>query len=283
MQEGKFSRTAHQVAVRRAAHRFFDDPKILDDPLALRVLAPETIAELQTNPGEQQTRFGRALRAFLAARSRFAEDELAAATARGARQYVILGAGLDTSGYRAPVAGCGLRVFEVDHPATQAWKRERLQAGGIPIPANLSFVPVDFERQGLAEELRAGGLQSEGTFFSWLGVTPYLTREAFDASLRFMASLPAPTGVVFDYAVDPLLLDASQQAAVKALAERVAAAGEPFQLFFDPLGLERDLAAMGFHWLENLDREQINIRYFKERADGLQITGTMGRLMSAAK
>jgi len=269
--------------MRRAAHQLFDDPKVWDDPLALRILKPETIADLQSKPAEQDTLLSRALRAFLAARSRFAEDELAVSIKRGVRQYVVLGAGLDTSAYRTPAANGDLRVFEVDHPATQAWKRERLRAAGIPVPANLTFVPVDFERQRLAEQLDVVGFQPAPTFFSWLGVTPYLTREAFDATMAFISILPLRTAVVFDYAVDPSSLDAFQQAAARALAARVEAAGEPFRLFFNPSDLEYELRALGFSQAENLDCDQINARYFSDRADGLQVTGRLGRLMSAWK
>src|SRR5271167_272110 len=154
MQEGKFSRTAQRVAIRRAAHQLLDEPRVLDDPLALRIIGAETAAELRSNPKEHAA-FARAFRAFMVARSRFAEDELALAYARGVRQYVVLGAGLDTFAYRNPHAG--LRVFEVDHPATQAWKREQLQAAGIAIPPSLTFVPVDFERQTLADGLGQSG------------------------------------------------------------------------------------------------------------------------------
>src|SRR5271168_1087136 len=176
MQEGKFSRTARRVAIRRAAHQLLDHPRVLDDPLALRIIGLEAAEELRTNPKEHHA-FARAFRAFMAARSRYAEDELARAVAHGVRQYVVLGAGLDTFAYRNPHAG--LRVFEVDHPATQAWKREQLQAGEIAIPASLTFVPIDFERQTLAAGLDQAGFDTRAAaFFSWLGVTPYLTREA---------------------------------------------------------------------------------------------------------
>src|SRR5580692_4689864 len=127
MQEGKFSRTALRVAIRRAAHQLLDQPRVLDDPLALRIIGGEAAAELRNNPKEHPA-FARAFRAFMVARSRFAEDELARAFAHGVRQYVVLGAGLDTFAYRNPYPG--LRVFEVDHLATQAWKREQLEAAG---------------------------------------------------------------------------------------------------------------------------------------------------------
>ncbi|MFZ0956965.1 MAG: class I SAM-dependent methyltransferase [Candidatus Sulfotelmatobacter sp.] len=279
MQEGKFSRTAQRVAIRRAAHQLLDDPKVLDDPLALRIIGNEAAAALRTDPKEHHA-FSRAFRAFMSARSRFAEDELARAAEDGVTQYVILGAGLDTFAYRNPHPG--LRVFEIDHPATQAWKREQLQAAGIPIPPSLTFVPVDFEHQTLAHALAHSGLNINApTFFSWLGVTPYLTREACITTLSVIASMPAGSGVVFDFAIAPALLNAGQRQALDALSKRVAAAGEPFQLFFDPAKLREELKALGFHRTEFLQGAQINARYFKDRADGLQVRGGLGHLMSA--
>src|SRR5271170_6502917 len=279
MQEGKFSRTAHRVAIRRAAHQLLDQPRVLDDPLALRIIGSEAAEELRSNPKEHHA-FSRAFRAFMAARSRYAEDELARAVAHGVGQYVVLGAGLDTFAYRNPHAG--LRVFEVDHPATQAWKREQLQAAGIAIPAALTFVPVDFERQTLAEGLGQAGFDlGAAAFFSWLGVTPYLTREACMITLSFVAAMPAGSGVVFDFAIDPALLNAGQRQALDALSKRVAAAGEPFQLFFDPAKLQAELKSLGFHRTAFLQGAQINARYFKDRADGLCVRGSLGHLMSA--
>jgi methyltransferase (TIGR00027 family) len=250
--------------------------------LALRILGPKAIAELQSDSREDSP-LSRALRAFLLARSRFAEDELAAAVERGIRQYVILGAGLDTSAFRAPYADRRLRIFEVDHPATQAWKQERLAVGAISVPATLTFVPLDFERQDLAAELSRAGFQFEATFFSWLGVTPYLSRQAFDQTLAWIASLPAPSGVVFDYAVDPSSLNLVEQAALRALAARVESTGEPFRLFFVPSELTRDLYGMGFSPVETLARDQMNGRYFEGRRDSLRITGGLAQLVSARR
>jgi methyltransferase (TIGR00027 family) len=281
MQEGKFSRTAQRVAIRRAAHQLLDDPKVLDDPLALRIIGAEAAAALRTDPKEDHA-FARAFRAFMAARSRFAEDELARAVADGVIQYAILGAGLDTFAYRNPYPH--LRVFEIDHPATQAWKREQLDAAGIPIPPSVTFVPVDFEHQTLANALAHSGLNTSApAFFSWLGVTPYLTREACMTTLSLIAKMPAGSGVVFDFAIDPALLNAGQRQALDALSKRVAAAGEPFQLFFDPTKLQHELKTLGFHRTEFLQGAQINDRYFQNRADGLCVRGGLGHLMSAWK
>jgi methyltransferase (TIGR00027 family) len=279
MQEGKFSRTAQRVAIRRAAHQLLDQPRVLDDPLALRIIGSEAAGALRSNPKEDHA-FSRAFRAFMAARSRYAEDELARAVGHGVTQYVVLGAGLDTFAYRNPHPG--LRVFEVDHPATQAWKREQLQAAGIAIPPSLTFVPIDFEQQTLADGLGQSGFNTNAAaFFSWLGVTPYLTSEACMTTLGFIAKMPAGSGVVFDFAVDPALLNAGQRQALDALSERVARYGEPFQLFFDPGDLQNELKGMGFQRMEFLQGKEINARYFKDRKDGLLVRGSIGHLMGA--
>ncbi len=279
MQEGKFSKTAHRVAIRRAAHQLLDDPKVLDDPLALRIIGSEAANDLRSNPKEHHA-FSRAFRAFMAARSRYAEDELARAVAHGVRQYVVLGAGLDTFGYRNPHPG--LRVFEVDHPSTQTWKREQLQAAGIPIPPSLTFVSINFEKQTLANGLENCGLDANSAaFFSWLGVTPYLTREACLGTLSFIAGMPAGSGVVFDFAVEPSLLNPGQRQALDALSKRVAAAGEPFQLFFDPNKLQDELKRLGFRRTEFLQGKDLNARYFNDRTDGLLVRGSIGHLMAA--
>jgi methyltransferase (TIGR00027 family) len=279
MQEGQFSRTAERVAIRRAAHQLLDDPKVLDDPLALRIIGEEAAQALRSSPRENHD-FSRAFRAFMAVRSRYAEDQLAQAVSNGVKQCVVLGAGLDTFACRNP--HLDLHVFEVDHPATQAWKRGQLQAAGIVIPPTLTFVPVNFEQQILADELRQAGFRdSEPVFFSWLGVTPYLTHAAFITTLSFIARMPSGSGVVFDFAIDRKLLNPGQRIAAAALGRRVAAAGEPFQLFLDPSALQEELKGLGFRRTEFLDREHLNARYFKDRTDGLRVRGGLGHLMGA--
>ena len=202
MIEARPSRTAMRVVLRRAAHQLFDNPKVLDDPVALSIVGPEAVSKLGAEPGGYRGRVGRALRAFMAVRSRFAEDELARSVGRGTTQYVVLGAGLDTFAYRNPYGEGMLRVFEVDYPATQEWKRRRLAAGAIPIPSSLTFAPVDFERQTLPDGLRDAGFDPrKPAFFSWLGVTMYLTREAISSTFRFVASTPPGGGIALDYAI----------------------------------------------------------------------------------
>src|SRR5271165_66610 len=154
------SRTALRVALRRAAHQVLDQPKLLDDPLALAIVG-RAGEEIRAEPDRYQSKIGKGVRAFMVARSRYTEDRLAARVANGAKQYVILGAGLDTSAYRGIAASGQVRVFEVDHPATQAWKMERLKAASISIPATVTFVPVDFEKSVLEVELANAGFRAD--------------------------------------------------------------------------------------------------------------------------
>jgi methyltransferase (TIGR00027 family) len=259
MQDGKFSRTAYRVAIRRAAHQIFDDPKVLNDPLAVRIVGSKAAEALRVNPKEAKSRFGRAFRAFLSSRSRFAEDELAQAVANGVTQYVVLGAGLDTFAYRNPHPN--LRIFEVDHPASQIWKQELLAKTRIAIPPSLTFVPVNFEQQTLADGLQQSGFnRSLPAFFSWLGVTMYLTRESCMATFALVSKMPPGSGIAFDFAVDPKLLGIGQRLALYALSRRVAAAGEPFQLFFHPQKLAEELKQLGFSRTETLTGDQMNER-----------------------
>src|ERR1043166_3954414 len=222
MHEGQGSRTADRVAERRAAHQVRDRPLVLDDPGAVRVIRAAVAQEVRTNPpaGEAAMR-APYLRAFFVMRSRFAEDALGAAVAEGVRQYVVLGAGFDTFAYRNPFPE--LRVFEVDHPDTQAIKRQRLAHGGIDIPASLTFVPVDFTTMKLDDALRDAGFDADApAFFSWLGVVPYLEQPAIDATFRFIASLPENSAVAFVYAVPPESLVWTARLIFWRMAKRVA-------------------------------------------------------------
>lgn len=281
MIEGRRSGTAERVAMRRAAHQRWDEPVIFVDPLAWTILSDEARKRIHAGIEEEnQNAWARGLRAFVALRSRFAEEEIGRAVTRGVRQAVVLGAGLDTFAYRNPHPE--LQVVEVDHPATQAWKRERLREGGIAVPESVRYAPVDFERDTLAHGLEAAGFQADQpAFFSWLGVVPYLTREAAFATLRFIAGLPPGSGVVFDYAVPRELLSEHEQMAFDRLRERVARAGEPFRLFFEPERLTQDLLGMGFAAVENLDSAAIRERWFGQAAQEQRLHGRAGRLLSA--
>jgi methyltransferase (TIGR00027 family) len=283
MIHAQHSRTAMRVAMRRAAHQLLDRPLVLDDPIAIPILGRETAAALRADPRQfEKGRLSSYMRAFFAVRSRFAEDQLAAARAAGVDQYVILGAGLDTFAYRNPSPDRPLRVWEVDHPATQAWKQERLAESAISIPENLTFVPIDFERETLTDALAAADFDpAAGAVFSWLGVVPYLSRSSVMATLAYVASVTAASGgVVFDFGIPPGQLTMMQRVAFEALAARVRAAGEPWQTFFDPAELSRDLLALGFAVAEDIPPAVINARYFSGRGDGFEVGG-MGHLMWA--
>lgn len=251
------SRTAYAAARHRAEHQVIDAGKIFTDPLAVRILgtpAEQLRAEADDDPARRVMRF------FIAARTRFAEDALARAVDDGVRQVVVLGAGLDTFAYRHPYAG--LRVYEVDQPATQAWKRERLAAVGLQPPPSLTFAPVDFERQTLLDGLDAAGFDRTGpAFCTWLGVVPYLTRDAVLGTLRDVASLPGGTRVVFDYANPPADLSPEQRARHEARAARVAAIGEPWVSYFRTAELTESLRELGLTDIEDLGPGALAARY----------------------
>jgi methyltransferase (TIGR00027 family) len=285
MRDDRPSRTALRVAMRRAAHQLLDVPPVFADPLAIDILGPERAAELRRNPRAHERRpLASFLRAFLAARSRLAEETLAECVARGVRQYVILGAGLDTFAYRARHDPQALRVFEVDHPATQEWKRGLLAEASIAIPPRLVYVPVDFAKEQLTEQLAQSGFDREaGAMFSWLGVTPYLPTETVIATLRQIAATSgAAGGVVFDYALPRRTLTLTQKLVFDAIALRVRAAGEPWIGFFEPELLVAELRALGFTHVVPWNEDDVNRRYFAGRTDGLRV-GALTRLIVATR
>jgi methyltransferase (TIGR00027 family) len=262
MQPARPSRTALRVALRRAAHQIYDaKPLVLDDPVAVPLLGRTYAEELRRTPVRPDRPFSVALRAFLVARSRYAEDNLARAASRGVLQYVLLGAGLDTFAHRNPHPG--LRVFEVDHPATQQWKRDLLDAHRIASPPSLTYAPVDFERQPLPEPLLDAGFDPRmPAFFAWLGVVPYLTEAAVFETLKFVSLVPRAE-IVFDYANPPEQLDPAVRAAHEARAANVAAIGEPWLSYFDSTDLAARLAALGAAEVDDLGPVEIQIRIFR--------------------
>jgi methyltransferase (TIGR00027 family) len=190
------------------------------------------------------------------------------------RQYVVLGAGFDTFAYRNPFPA--LRVFEVDHPATQEVKRRRLESAGIAIPSSVTYVPVDFAVMSLSAALADAGFSpSVPSVFAWLGVVPYLELPAIEASLRFAGSLPRGTTIVFDYAAPASTLTWSGRLVFKMMAKRVASIGEPWKTFFDPADLRALLSASGFREVEDYGPAELNERYFRGRADGLRVGGML--------
>jgi methyltransferase (TIGR00027 family) len=244
MPDRNVSRTALGTAYMRAVHQLFDaSPRILEDPLAMRLLGPAAVQRINA----------------------FAEDRLAAAVHRGVTQYILLGAGFDTFALRQPVWALPLRILEVDHEGTQTTKRIQLAAAGLTMPENAAFATIDFEH----ENLRDGLLQypvslGEPTFFSWLGVTVYLKEDAIDAVLRSVAAFPAGSEIVLTFAPpsgDPR----------SPFDQRAASLGEPWVSYFTADALEAKLRDTGFSKVEFLSPAEAEARYFRDRPHDLPI------------
>ena len=268
MKHGKASRTALGAAGRRAAHQALEGGIIFADPLALPILgddAEDAIALAKERPETRGLRF------FVAMRSRFAEDSARAAIDQGVRQVLVLGAGLDTFAYRLEPRR-GLRVFELDHPATQRDKRRRLEMTRIAEPSHVVYVEHDLERGSMTASLDGGGFDArQRSFVMWLGVTPYLTEDAVYTTLGELARLPGGAEVVFDYANPP---DTIEEAHVRdfhrAMAERVAASGEPFRCYLDTLELHERARGLGYVEIEDLDRAALVALYLPQVAATLR-------------
>lgn len=276
MERNQASRTAERVAERRAVHQLVDHPIVFRDPLAFDVLRPEIAARIRAAPRDyDRSPIAKPLRAFLAVRSRFAEDSLRAAIERGVSQYVLIGAGFDTFAYRNPYPD--LRVFEIDHPATQTEKKQRLAAPG----SNVSQIPADLSIRSLGEALASSPFDSNlPAVFAWLGVILYLELPAIEATLRFVATLPAGTEIIFDYGIPRRSLNFIGRLVFDRMASRVAAIGEPWKSFFTPEELHSLLTSVGFKTVEDLGADEINARYFAGRTDRLRV-GEAGRIARA--
>jgi len=264
MREDGPSITAFAAAAHRAAHQLLEDGRILKDPLAVPITGwpPERlIEEAQTDMWKQGMRF------FITARSAFAEAALQQAVEeRGFTQLVLLGAGLDTFAYRNP-HGDRLRIFEVDHPATQTWKRGRLAEAAIGVPGWVTYVPVNFESQSFVERLAESGFDpGERTFFFWLGVIPYLTEEAISGTFRSVADLPGGAEIAFDYGEPPDTLNEDLQRMHRERAERVAAIGEPFISHFTGEQMDALVKDEGLEIVEDLGLRAMAERFAPQAA-----------------
>jgi methyltransferase (TIGR00027 family) len=270
------SQTAIRTAMRRAAHYLLDaEPKILADGFA-RALAgfssdEEFLRAFEAVPNAHISW----LRMSFALRNRLAEDELATAVKQGTTQYIILGAGLDSFAYRQPDLVRLLDVYEVDHPASQAWKRERVAALGIPVPPTLHYAPVDFEGVSLTKGLTAAGLKRhEPAFFTWLGVTQYLTRDAVLRTLCEVAALSAAEStLVMEFLAPPWTLDDKDAALAYSLAEASAKVGEPWLSFFTSDDMQDVLAQAGFRSVQHFGPAEAFDRYLRGRTDGARLPG----------
>jgi methyltransferase (TIGR00027 family) len=293
MDEGRASRTAIATAYFRAHHCAHATPKIFEDTLAGALLHAKEREALEkflleglarhnpelARPGaDRATLVGYALRGLVVvlARARYTEDRLAEAIRDGVSQYVVIGAGLDTFALRRPDLQDRLSIIEIDHPATQAFKRGRIREAGLTPPPHLHFAPADLEKESLAEVLSRTPYDSaRPAFFSWLGVTMYLTGDAIRATLRSLrGSAAAGSQLVFDYLDSAVFKPENQSPTFSRLVEIVRRVGEPMIFGFDPSALGAELAAQGYQLLEDLGPEAQEALYFAGRTDGLRPYGS---------
>lgn len=290
MQDGEYSKTAMGTAFMRAFHATQVRPLIFADFLAERLLTPEEYRASEERhlrafhlfyPDEAAACPDRACclagwmenagaPAIILARARYTEELLEEAVSQGLKQYVILGAGMDTFAWRRPDLLARLQVFEIDHPATQAHKRQRLREVGLEEPGNVHFLAVDFNQETLAAALRRSPYDPQApTFFSWLGVTYYLPWEVIQSTWRTIAGVAPPgSALVFDYLDREAFVPGRAARRVEIMIEIVQRVGEPMITGFAPGTLAGDLAAEGLHLHENLDPGAIQERFFNMRPDG---------------
>jgi len=265
--------TAIGTALMRAAHTRLDHPPLIDDPWGDRLIVDtEREAMLAVIASDDLDAALRAHPSYgtVILRTRYTEDALADALRRGVRQYVIVGAGMDSFALRAPPGAGDLEIFEVDHRATQRFKIDRLARVGIPLPPTLHLVPVDLSESRLDAALATSSFRSDTpAFFSWLGVTPYLPREANRETLRAVASCAsAGSELVFSY-IDQRIFDEDAEPGLQEARTALASAGEPWVGGFHPGRLEAELHAAGLELVENLGPEELHARYCAARVDGL--------------
>jgi methyltransferase (TIGR00027 family) len=262
------------TAVARALHLEEPTPRVLDDEFALPLAGPEgppLIERLRTDV-TAQTLLG--FSRWICVRARLPEDIVERAVAEGVRQYVILGAGLDSFAYRRGDLLRNLHVFEVDHPASQAWKLGRLADLGVDRPANLVFAPVDFETQTLREGLEASGFDfGAEAVFSWIGVTMYLTLGAIETTLTTVAACPAGTRIVLTYNLPLAVVRRLGVEDYNVLADIAAEMGEPFVSRFEPAEFEQLMRRLGFDDIIHFGPEEAIRTYFPGR-DDVRLQGT---------
>jgi len=263
-EERSASRTAEGVALIRAVHQLIDaPPPILDDPISLLLVGPQRIEAIRRNPARSNAPAAAALRSHIVLRSRYAEDRLREAVARGVGQSVALGAGLDTFAYRQPGWASTLRIFEVDHPASQAAKRAWLAEAGVTVPSNVSFVALDLEADPIGPGIAAAGFEAaRPAFISCLGVLAYLTPAAVDAVFAWVVSLPRGTEFVFTFA-RPV------SGPERGTAARAAELDEPWQTRLEPDEIRRRLTELGYASVAFVEPAEA-AAYFAGRLDALR-------------
>jgi len=278
MIEGEESETALVAARLRAAHQVIDSaPRILDDPICVGLVPGSSEAELRAAAGLMATPFMQTLRTSFVLRSRIAEDALADAITTGASQYVLLGAGFDTFAYR-PTSRLGrdphtrpLRIFELDHPATQAAKRRYLEAAGHSLPTNLVLCPADFEHEGFSEALNGTGFDpSATTFYSWLGVVPYLTIDAVKETLREIRALSKDHSIALSFVLPDHELSGIDAETVRISATAAKNRGEAWLSRFTRSEMDELLESLGYRSIQHHGPNEFAALLTDDRRDDLR-------------
>jgi methyltransferase (TIGR00027 family) len=264
------SQTALMAAAARAAHLIVDhEPIIFADELAAALLGDRADELISYHRAHGTHLVLSCARAQVLCRSRFAEDHLATCVRAGLTQYVILGAGLDSFAYRS--ARGPVRVFEVDHPATQRWKRAQLASAGITVPDTVSFAAMDFERDSLSSRLAQAGFDpSRPALVSWLGVTMYLSQAAISRTLEEISGFAPGTQLVTDYMLPAGLRDDTGDAYAGLVAPAAAERGEPWLTFLAPDDMSALLAGHGFGAVEQVRQREAVPAALWDRADSLR-------------
>lgn len=262
--------TAVRVALWRALHVEVDaPPHVLEDTTGLQLAAPDEGWRRRPDMDPQGIR---AFRASIVARSRFIEDMVVEQAARGVDQYVLLGAGLDTFAQRRPEVASRLRMFEVDKPGAQAWKRQRLVDCGYGVPDWLNLVPVDFEAgDAWGRKLAAAGFDNgRPAVVTSTGVSMYLTREAIGALLREVAALAPGSTFAMTFLLPLECAEPAYRPAMEMAAMGARASGTPFISFFMPQQMLEMARDAGFRDARHVSAAALAERYFEGRPDGLR-------------
>ncbi|WP_043262785.1 class I SAM-dependent methyltransferase [Streptomyces sp. CT34] len=268
-QTGEPDNTAVRTALWRALHVQLDPPHVLEDEIGLELVAPDD--DWRDRP-DMDPHATSGFRAAIVARARFIEDLIAEQADRGVTQYVILGAGLDTFAQRRPESTSRLRVFEVDQPGTQAWKRRRLVALGYGIPDWLRLVPVDFEahEDWLTKLAAAGFDSSRPAVIVSTGVTMYLTKDTTMTTLHQIAGLAPGSTLAMTFLLPPELLDDADRPGLRASKDGAQASGTPFISFYTPTEMLAAARDAGFADVRHVSGHALAERYFADRTDGLR-------------
>ena len=269
--------TAEATAAMRAMHLLYHQPAVFNDPYALQLTSPALRRVCQNRFFRWLLRRKfiseslRPITAQVVSRAKYAEEKLERAVSKGISQYVIISAGFDSFCLRRPDFSAGLKIYEIDHPATQDIKQKRLWEILDSSPERVEFLAADLEKQTIADALsNSSFLKDERAFFSWLGTVPYLSEDAVFNVLHDLASFAAHgSEIVFDYSIPTYLWSPEERQALGRILRIIERWGEPLKSFFEPDAFPDEVSRLGYHIFENISPAELNEKYFLDRSDGL--------------